>query len=136
MAYQVIYYRDSKGIEPVNNTIDSLNACCQVSADWYINLLNRLDDKDPTLGDPDSSALKGRDYRGFRELRVECEHRHHRIIYRRSRRFWILLHMIPNKTIEIPEGDKALALARWRDFVDRMNSVPRANPRAMGHDAP
>lgn len=39
-------------------------------------------------------------------------------------------------TGDVPERDKKIALARWLDFKARMESIPRGDPRAMGHDAP
>jgi hypothetical protein len=136
MKYQAIYYCDPAGREPVNEAIDSLGAACQESVDWLVGLLNLTHDGNPTIPYPYSSALRGAKYRGLRELRADCGKTHHRIIYARSDRFWILLHMILNKTDEIPESDKAIGLARWLDFKARMDANPRANPRAMGHDAP
>ena len=93
-------------------------------------------DARPHLGDPHSSALRGEKYRTFRELRCDCGKQHHRIIFRRSDRFFILLHMILNKEGEIPEQDKQIARERWDDFVARMDATPTAKPRAMGNDAP
>lgn len=87
------------------------------------------------MGDPHSSALKGEKYRAFRELRCDCGKQHHRIIFRRSDRFFILLHIILHKEGEIPEQDKRVALDRWNDFVARMDANPTARPRAMGNDA-
>ena len=136
MSYQAVYYRDRGGRMPVSDTIDSLSPSCQDSVDWQISLLNDLSDARPHLGDPHSSALRGEKYRTFRELRCDCGKQHHRIIFRRSDRFFILLHMILNKEGEIPEQDKQIARERWDDFVARMDATPTAKPRAMGNDAP
>ena len=135
--YQAVYYRDPRGAEPVNDAIDGLPPPHQESVDWTIGLLNELNDERPHLPFPYSSALKGKDYRAFRELRCDCGSTHHRIIFRRSRRLLVLLHMIVDKrTGEISEGDKKIAVDRWNDFVARMDSIPRGNPRAIGRDAP
>ncbi len=136
MSYQAKYYRDSTGHEPVNEAIDTLDETCQESVDRYIGLLNRLDDSNPNLPHPYSSAIKMPRYRAFRELRPDCGKTHHRIIFRRSDRFFILLHMILNKTGDIPEGDLEIASDRWDDFKARMDAAKRKPPRAMGHDAP
>ena len=120
--------------EPVSDYIDALDATCQDSVDWKIGLLNQLSDSNPELPFPHSSALKGPRYRAFRELRAHCGRTHHRILFRRSGRFIILLHAL-RKTGEVSEGDKAIALERWEDFTARMDAIPRADPRAMGHDA-
>ncbi len=136
VSYQAIYYRDRAGRMPVSDAIDRLGPSCQDSVDWQISLLNDLSDKRPHLGDPHSSALKGARYRAFRELRCDCGKQHHRIIFRRSARFFILLHIILNKEGELSEQDKRIALDRWKDFIARMDAVPTAKPRAMGKDAP
>ena len=135
MAYQAIYYRDRNGGQPVSDVIDTLATSCQESVDWQISLLNDLSDERPHLPFPHSSALKGKRYRAFRELRCDCGKQHHRIIYRRSHRFLILLHMILDKAGEIAEQDKEIALQRWDDFTARMDANPTAKPRAMGQDA-
>jgi len=104
--------------------------------DWMIGLLNALSDANPHLGYPHSSQIRGKDFREFRELRADCGRTHHRILFRRSGRLFILLHIVVNKRGELPAADKQIALDRWRDFVARMDAKPRGNPRAIGHDAP
>lgn len=136
MPYQAIYYRDERGHEPVNEFIDGLDPRCQDEVDWYIDLLNGLSDSNPELAFCYSSALKGTQYRSFRELRASCGRARYRILFRRSGRFFILLHAFQKNTGDVPERDKEIALARWLDFKARMDSIPRGDPRAMGHDAP
>ena len=98
--------------------------------------MNKLDDSDPELPMPYSSAIRNRKYRAFRELRAGCGKAHHRIIYRRSRRLIVLLHAIVGKTDDIPEEDLKIASDRWDDFLARMNASVRVPPRAAGRDAP
>ena len=136
MPFQAIYYRLPDGREPVSDYIDQLRPADQAEVDWFIDLLNGLSDQNPELGDPYTSGLKGKGYGGFRELRADCGRCHHRILFRRSRRFFILLHAFDKRGKDIPERDKALARARWEEFQTRMDSVPRGDPRAMGRDAP
>jgi phage-related protein len=136
VSYQAKYYRDRNEREPVSDAIDTLGETCQESVDHRIGLLNRLDSSNPDLPSPYSSAIKNPKYRGFRELRAECGKTHHRILFRRSDNLFILLHIILNKTDDIPEGDLKIAKARWDDFKDRMDAVPTKKPRAMGRDAP
>jgi phage-related protein len=136
MSYQAIFYRDSDGNEPVSQAIDRLDDECQDSIDWDIDLLNSLSDARPGLPHPYSSALKGPKYRAFRELRTSCGDIHYRIIFRRSRRFFILLHFFRKNTDEVPEAEKKIALDRWIDFRNRMDAPVRKPPRAMGRDAP
>jgi len=136
VGYQAVFYRDPQGRMPVSVAIDRLGPTCQDSVDWQIGLLNELHDERPHLPFPHSSALKGKSFAGLRELRCHCGKRHHRIIYRRSGRFFILLHMILDKEGAIPEQDKSIAIRRWDDFKQRMDAKPTGTPRAMGSDAP
>lgn len=135
MSYQAIFYRDPDGIQPVKLFRDSRDAACRDGIDWMIGLLNELSDANPELPFPYSSALKGKDYRAFRELRADCGKMHYRIIFRRHHEFFILLHIV-SKTREIEEADKKIALTRWNDFIRRMSEEPHRPPRAMGRDAP
>ena len=80
--------------------VDELDGVCQESIDWKIGLLNQLSDSNPDLPFPHSSQLKGTKYRAFRELRADCGRTHYRIIFRRSERFFILLHIIHKNTGE------------------------------------
>ena len=106
MPYQAVYYRDDRGREPVNDYVDELDGVCQESIDWKIGLLNQLSDSNPDLPFPHSSQLKGTKYRAFRELRAGCGRKHYRIIFRRSERFFILLHIIHKNTGETPRGSQ------------------------------
>lgn len=78
VGYQAIYYRDSSEVEPVRDIMGALGATCRESVHWKIGLLNKLDSTNPELPDPHSSALKGKDYRAFRELRAHCALSRHR----------------------------------------------------------
>jgi hypothetical protein len=113
-----------------------LDPVAQDSIDWMIDLLNDRTDEAPDLGFPYSSAVKGADYRAFRELRAHGGATRYWIIYRRSERLFILLHIAPHKGDEIPESVKKIALDRWDDFKGRMDAALRKPPRAIGSDAP
>ena len=106
MPYQAVYYRDDRGREQVNDYVDELDDVCQESIDWKIGLLNQLSDSNPDLPFPHSSQLKGTKYRAFRELRADCGRTHYRIIFRRSERLFILLHIIHKNTGETPDEAK------------------------------
>lgn len=136
MPYQAVYYRDEHGREPVNDLLDGLDPACQDNIDWYIDLLNGLSDANPELPFPHSSALKGPSYRAFRELRPSCGRVAYRILFRRSGRLFVLLHAFEKRARDVPEREKEIALQRWLDFKARMDSIPRGDPRAIGHDAP
>lgn len=129
---QAVYYRDASGREPVNEYIDSLPAQIQDEIDWKISLLNELKSGDPPLAFPHSSQVQGE----LRELRCHYGSTLYRILYRRSRNLFVLLHILQKRTAKIPETDKAVARARWQHFKTRMDAERRVPPRAAGHDAP
>lgn len=86
----------------------------------------------PPLPFPYSSQVEGE----LRELRCHYGNRLFRVLYRRSDRLFVLLHIFEKRSRTIPESDKAVARARWDDFKARMDGQPRTPPRAAGHDAP
>lgn len=131
MTFQAIYYRDSRGQQQVKDFIRTLDDACQDDIDFKIDMLNGLSDSNPHLPFPHSSALKGKDYTSFRELRADCGKLHYRILFRRHDRFFILLHMV-YKTDKLEEGDKLIALQRWNDFIDRMTAKVRNPPAGHG----
>ena len=130
--FQAVYYRDAKGREPVDEFLDKLPVKWQPALDNQIDRLNTRHAGEPHLPFPHSSQIEGE----LRELRCHYGNSHYRILYRRSDDFFILLHMFPKTTDQVPESEKQLARDRWDDFKERMNAKPRVPPRAMGHDAP
>jgi phage-related protein len=72
----------------------------------------------------------------LRELRCHYGRDLYRILYRRSGRLLILLHMFAKRSTKIPEREIRVAEQRWSDFRARMDATKRAPPRAIGHDAP
>ncbi len=46
----------------------------------------------------------------------------YRILYRRSKNLFVLLHMLRKNTGAIPTGDIQTAHARWEDFKARMDA--------------
>lgn len=130
---QAVYYRTAQGSEPVNEFIDGLNdANKQATLDNQIERLNMLRPNDPPLPFPWTSQVEGE----FRELRCHYGPELYRVIYRRSKNLFVLLHMFRKDTGKIQEGDKAIARSRWADFKERMDAERRLPPRAAGHDAP
>src|SRR5437867_1485084 len=69
----------------------------------------------------------------LRELRRHYGRTLYRILYRRSRNLFILLHALRKNTGRIPAADIAVAQARWDDFKARMDAARRTPPRAAGH---
>jgi phage-related protein len=130
---QAVYYRDAEGREQVSEFIDALKpVAAQVAVDNQIDRLNMLEHSDPPLPFPHSSQVEGE----LPELRCHYGRRLFRVLYRRSERLFVLLHIFEKTTRQVPEADKAIARDRWEDFRRRMDERPRRPPRAAGHDAP
>jgi phage-related protein len=91
---QPVYYRDSTGVEPVNDFIDALPPERQEELDFKIGLLNRLTASDPPLPFPHSSQVDGQ----LRELRCHYRRDLYRILYQRSGNLFVLLHAIEKRT--------------------------------------
>ncbi len=132
-SMQAVYYRARDGSEPVDAFIESLrDPAKQAVLDNQIDRLNMLRPNDPPLPFPWSSQIEGE----FRELRCHHGSELYRVIYRRSRNLFVLLHMFRKDTGTIPQADKKIARERWDDFTARMDAEQRRRPRAAGHDAP
>lgn len=130
---QAVYYRARDGREPVNEFIDDLDpVAAQVVVDNQIDRLNMLSTTDPPLPFPHSSQIEGE----LRELRCHYGRRLFRILYRRSKGLFVLLHAFEKHSGPVPESAIRAANQRWEDFEQRMNASPRRLPRAAGHDAP
>ena len=129
---QAVYYRESSGREPVRDFLNALEAEARAAVDLQIDRLNMLRDADPPLPYPHSSQVEGE----LRELRCHYGRRLYRVLYRRSRSLFVLLHIFTKTTPAIPAQEVAVATRRWEDFVQRMEEVPRRPPRAAGRDAP
>jgi phage-related protein len=129
---QAVYYRDSKGHEPVSEFLDQLGADAAATLDIQIDRLNGLPVNAPPLPFPHSSQVEG----ALRELRCHYGSNLYRVLYRRFGNLFVLLHILRKGGAKLPRQDIEIAKARWDDFEYRMNEVPRVPPRAAGHDAP
>ncbi len=129
---QAVHYRTSTGKQPVEEFIDNLSAEVQAKLYLEIDRLNMLGAEDPPLPFPLSSQVDGE----LRELRCHYGRILYRILYRRSRNFFVLLHILQKNGRALPRSDIDIANGRWEDFVERMNANPRRPPRAIGHDVP
>jgi phage-related protein len=129
---QAIYYRDSRSRQPVEEFIDGLPVKHQVAVDLAIDRLNGLSPNEPPLAFPATSQIDGE----LRELRCHYGPVLYRVLYRRSKNLFILLHMLRKNTGNIPASDIDTAQLRWQDFKARMDAQPRRPPRAAGQDAP
>jgi phage-related protein len=130
---QAVYYRATDGSEPVDDFIAGLrDPVKQAVLDNQIERLNLLRSNDPPLPFPWSSQLE----RELRELRCHYGPELYRVLYRRSRNLFVLLHMFRKDTGRVPEAELQVARERWDDFKTRMDAERRRPPRAAGHDAP
>jgi phage-related protein len=130
--FQAVYYRTKDGVEPVRDFIESRDPKLRVTLRSQIGRLNLLDDTVPHLPFPHSSQIEG----GLRELRCHHGSDLYRLLYRRSERLLVLLHVFPKRTAKVPASEIEIAKKRWKDFKERMDADPRVPPRAAGRDAP
>lgn len=130
---QAIFYRDKRGVEPVDNFIDALPHKRAAKIDDFIE--EHLNEKPPGAPPPDfpiSSQIEGE----LRELRIRFANTRYRVLYQRSDNLIVLLHAFEKNTGAVPKADKELAKRRMEDFKKRMDAEPRKPPRAAGRDAP
>jgi phage-related protein len=130
---QAIFYRDKRGVEPVNDFIDALPHKRAAKIDDFIE--EHLNEQPPSAPPPDfpiSSQIEGE----LRELRIRFANTRYRVLYQRSDNLIVLLHGFEKNTGPVPNADKELAKRRMEDFKKRMNAEPRKPPRAAGRDAP
>ncbi len=130
--FQAVFYRDASGREPVRAFINSLDDDSQAAIEHQIVRLNLLSDAIPHLPFPHSSQVEGE----LRELRCHYGRELYRILYRRSERLVVLLHIFPKRSAKIGQAEIRVAQERWEDFKVRMDASRRVPPRAAGHDAP
>lgn len=130
--FQAVFYRDASGRESVREFIEVLDEDVQAALAHQIARLNLLNDAMPHLPFPQSSQVEGE----LRELRCHYGRNLYRILYRRSGRLIVLLHIFTKRSAKIGRSDIATAQERWEDFKARMDALPRVPPRAVGHDAP
>jgi phage-related protein len=131
-AFHAVYYRAPEGDEPVHAFLDALDDELHAVLAQQIDRLNLLGDGVPHLPFPHSSQVDGE----LRELRCHYGRQLFRVLYRRSDRLLVLLHIFSKQTAKIPPSEITLAQQRWEDFKKRMDADPRTPPRAAGHDAP
>jgi phage-related protein len=113
--YDIYYYKDRRGQEPVRELIDSLNKKSQAKVYRYLDLLKQMG---PNLLRPYADSVKDK----IRELRVRTSDGNIRVFY-----FFfiektvILLHGFKKKTQELPEGEIEKAKNCMMDFIERYN---------------
>jgi len=130
---RAVYYRERNGAQPVRDYVQGLQPlAAQVAIENQIDRLNLCTEGGPPLPFPHSSQVEG----NLRELRCHFGSRHYRVLYKRSRNLFVLLHAFPKTTASIPQREIEIAKERWNDFVARMAARPRLPPRAAGRGAP
>jgi phage-related protein len=130
---QAAYYRDKRGLEPVDPFIEALPAKQAAKIDDYVE--QHLNGRSPDAPPPDfpvTSQIDGE----LRELRVRFANTRYRVLYQRSGNLVVLLHAFEKDTGAVPDAEKLLARRRMDDFKARMDAERRVPPRAAGKDAP
>jgi phage-related protein len=133
---QAVYYRDPKGQEPVNAFLNDLARTKPEEAakiDHYV--ARHLNGKVPSAPPPNfpiSSQVHGE----MRELRVRFANTRYRLLYQRSEKLVVLLHLVEKNTKRLPGREIEVAQNRMKDFRARMGREPPDAPRAAGRDAP
>lgn len=96
---QSVYYRDSDGREPVNDFIDALAPERQEEIDYTISLLNRVGTERPSAPLPVQRSTGPARYGSCGHYGREL----YRVLYRRSRQLFALLHALEKRTAKIPQ---------------------------------
>lgn len=130
---QAVFYRDERGRQPVKEfLLTELTLKSQELIADQIDGLNGLHDNAPPPPFPQTSQIEG----ALRELRCHSGSTLYRILYRRSRNLFVLLHVIRKDSRVVPRRDIELAQRRWHDFKRQMEDPDRHGPRPAGQDAP
>jgi phage-related protein len=114
MDWQVVFYMDDKGNEPVKDFILAQPDGAIAEILHVFKLLREFNIK---LGLP---YVKKLDKSGLRELRIKHSSDIYRVFYFAyiGQKF-VLLHAILKKTDKLPVGDKELAIKRMSDYLAR-----------------
>jgi phage-related protein len=128
---RAVYYRDTQGVEPVDEYIESLPAKRAAKIDDYVEeYLNGRPPEAPPPDFPITSQIDGE----LRELRIRFANTRYRLLYQRSDNLVVLLHAFEKRTGAVPEADKRVAQGGWT--TSRLGWTPVVPPRAAGQDAP
>jgi phage-related protein len=129
---QSSYYRDARGVEPVDRFIKGLPLKQATKIDQQIaEHLNGRPAEAPPPEFPITSQIEGE----LRELRIRFAGTRYRVLYQRSENL-IVLNAFEKNVGPVPPSETAIARWRMADFKRRMNAKPRKPPRAAGRDAP
>ena len=98
---QAVYYRDSRGAEPVDEFIEALAPKRAAKIDEFVEeYLNGQLPEAPPRAFPITSQIEGE----LRELRVRFANTRYRILYQRSENLVVLLHALEKDIGASPSG--------------------------------
>lgn len=120
-SFHAVYYRERDGNEPVRAYLDDLNDEVAAVLAQQIDRLNLLSDEVPHLPFPHTSQVDGE----LRELRCHYGRQLYRVLYRRSDRLLVLLHIFAKRTSKIPAAEIDLAQRRCRTSRTGWTRSPR-----------
>jgi len=118
MSWEVEFYRDRSGREPVCTFFDGLPVGTRARV---VKLIDLLSESGVLLKEPYTRHIRGK----LRELRVKDSLGHIRVLYFTftGRRF-VLLHGFVKKTGRTPEREIDLAEKRMHDYMERQGGKP------------
>jgi phage-related protein len=114
MDWQVVFYIDEEGNEPVK---DFILAQPDGAIAEILHVFKLLREFNIRLGMP---YVRKINKSGLRELRVKHSSDLYRVFYfAYIEQKFVLLHAILKKSEKTPEGDKEIALRRMNDYISR-----------------
>ncbi|MGD0885224.1 MAG: type II toxin-antitoxin system RelE/ParE family toxin [Thermodesulfovibrionales bacterium] len=118
MSWEVEFYKDRSGREPVPEFLDDLPSGTRAKV---VKLIDLLSEQGVLLKEPYTRQIRGK----LRELRVKDHLGHVRVFYFTftGRRF-VLLHGFLKKTVKTPEREIEVAEKRMKDFIERYGGRP------------
>ena len=118
MHWEVEFYKDRNGREPVSEFLSDLPAGIRAKV---VKLIDLLSDQGVLLKEPYTRQIRDK----LRELRVKDHLGHVRVLYFTftGRRF-VLLHSFLKKTDKTPEREIVFAEKRMKDFMERYGGMP------------
>jgi phage-related protein len=107
---QAVYYRDTTGLEPVNEFIESLPDKPAAKIDDYVEeYLNGRPPDAPPPEFPIPSQIEGE----LRELRVRFANTRYRVLYQRSDNLIVLLHAFRRTPAPFPTPTRSSRRSAW-----------------------
>jgi len=118
MDWQVVFYMDTEGNEPVKEFILQQDYTARAEIIHVFDLLYKFD---ITLGLP---YVRKINKSGLRELRIKHGSDIYRVFFFAfTGRKFVLLHAIRKKGEKIPESDRQLAIKRMAEYKSRFGGV-------------